>query len=136
MDELEYLSNKVRRIEASLTLQTIHTTEYRTLVTTVLSSPGLYTAGQIARAFDRLVSKQKRESIKAYDVMMTQAPLPEDEDIRLKLEEMGFMNIGPDAGDFDIEKMDIQREFPFPELDDIREDSDLDLFGDEDSIPF
>ena len=131
MDEQEYVGNKLKRMEAMLALQTIHSTEFRTLVSTVLSSPGLYTAGQIARAFDRLTFKQKRESIRAYDIMIKEAPLPEDEDIRLKLEEMGIVD-SDHIGSFDI-----QNEFPFPELDDIREDTDLDLFGDDDeSIPF
>lgn len=121
MDSKE-LVNRLKRLEMAHAVTHVHNVELRTLIISIMTSPGQYTTAQIARAFDRLLNHQGEENIRAYDIAHSEYPLPEDTDVTEKLREMGLM---PQA--VPVEE---QLELPFDDLKRLAFD-DLDLFGDD-----
>lgn len=120
------VENRVRRLELIGAVNEIHKSELMTLIGWILSNPGEATAKQIAASFDHLTTKQHIESCEAIDYVNAKYPVDDDHQQTIAdLNEMGFK----------IAPREKQEEFDFDQFDPPTE-GDLDLFGDDDDIPF
>lgn len=124
-ERIQQLEKKVSRLEAINALNRIQNIELYALLINVLTSPGEYTNVQIARAFDHLENKQTQQSLRAYEMMKAKYPLPDDTDIRTELGDAGVLTAE------ECLPIEDQLEFEFPELENLGQDEDLDLFNEE-----